>query len=101
MPTGIKPTEQFQSEERRELPPQETLLAGTRAITRGCIEWQSYKGGYLVRYKNLKGYVIQRRFKDADSSGDLFIRCIGKLREDLFAIRTGYWEGLDESRTIR
>jgi len=39
----------------------ENLLPGTKAIMKGTVEVGAYRKGYLVRYMDLKGSVMQRQ----------------------------------------
>ena len=50
----------------------ENLLPGTKAIMKGTVEVGSYRKGYLVRYKNIEGGVMQRQFKTVDEAMRIF-----------------------------
>ena len=60
--------------------PQEALKPGTDAITRGQIECVPYRGGWLVRYRNLNGYTAHRQFDDPELAHQYMLECMGKLR---------------------
>jgi hypothetical protein len=66
---------------------QENLLPDTHAIMSGTIEETSYRGKWLVRWKDLNGGTIQRKFATVDESHDFFLQCVDMLRADLRAQR--------------
>jgi len=74
--------------------PQESLLPGTHAIVKGQVENIPYRGGRLVRYKNLSGYVTQQRFVSADEAHIFFLRCVDVLKVELVERRDNkfVWE---------
>ncbi|MGA3168077.1 MAG: hypothetical protein ABSA41_12480 [Terriglobia bacterium] len=59
---------------------QERLLPGTRAITKGTLEWRPYHGRWLVRFKHLSGSVNQRMFDNPDETQEFFLSCLEILR---------------------
>lgn len=63
--------------------PQESLLPGTDAITKGQVENVPYRGKRLVRYRNLQGYTTQRQFENGDESDTFFWECVEKLKQEL------------------
>jgi hypothetical protein len=62
---------------------QESLLPGTDAIPKGEICCQRFRGGWLVRYKNLNGYTLQFKCEDPEVASTLTIGFITQLRGDL------------------
>jgi hypothetical protein len=68
--------------------PAEALLPGTDAIMRGSVEWGRYRGGWLVRYRNLEGYTAQGQFDNPDLAHAYALECIAKLRAEIR--ETGY-----------
>jgi hypothetical protein len=52
--------------------PQESLLSGTDAITRGTVEIGHRRGSLLVRVKDLRGYSWQRTFSAADRDAAMY-----------------------------
>jgi hypothetical protein len=61
----------------------ELLLPGTDAIARGTLEMSPYRGRWLVRYKNLSGYVAQRQFERTAEARMFFDECLEKLRAEV------------------
>jgi hypothetical protein len=66
---------------------QENLLPNTHAIQKGVIEEVSYRGKWLVRWKDAHGSVIQRKFETVDESHPFFLECVEKQRALLRADR--------------
>jgi hypothetical protein len=62
---------------------QESLLPDTYAIRRGEIEEVLHRGKWLVRWKDLNGIVVQRKFATVDESHPFFLECVNRLREQL------------------
>ena len=50
----------------------ESLLPGTDAIKSNTVEWDSYRGGYLVRWKNGNGIVRKITTKDWNEADRTF-----------------------------
>ncbi len=73
------------------LPPmQEALLPGTKAIMKGTVEWNSYRHGYLVRYKSCGGSVQQRQFQDREQANAQFWRFCDEMARE---VRAATWNG--------
>jgi hypothetical protein len=68
----------------------ENLLPDTHAIQKGTIEEVEYRGKWLVRWKDLKGSVIQRKFDTTDESHPFFLACVNKQRETLKETSHGF-----------
>ena len=54
----------------------EALLPGTDAITNGTLEWDRYKGKWLVRYKERNGTVhrlITADYQEADAAFEKYL----------------------------
>lgn len=66
-------------------PVQEALERGTYAIKKGEIEWDARGKGYSVRYKNLAGYVVRRKFTPTEQGFDDSWDFFWKLKEKLEA----------------
>lgn len=60
------------------------MLPDTKAILKGTVEIGPYRKGYLVRYKNLKGYTMaQRQFKDPNDASDFFWHCVDEMKKEI------------------
>jgi hypothetical protein len=57
---------------------QENLLPGTRALPRGTVEWSSYKGRELIRYRRLDGETWQR-ITGPGEAAKFFQECVKNL----------------------
>jgi len=69
--------------------PQESLLPNTQAIMRGTLEWSATPGGTLIRYKDLKGYVQQRKFRQDEfiQAEICFCAFLDKLKVEAKSLR--------------
>ena len=60
----------------------EALLRDTDAIKRNTLEWGTYRGGYLVRYKNGQNVVKRVQTKSWDEANAAFEKFLKEMREN-------------------
>jgi hypothetical protein len=58
----------------------EALLRDTDAIKRNTLEWYTYHGGYLVRYKNGSNMVNRVQTKSWDEANAAFEKFLKAMR---------------------
>ena len=63
----------------------ESLSPDTDAIPRASVEFQTLASHILVRYRNLEGAMMQRKFKDHEREKvmQLLSTCVSMLREEV------------------
>jgi hypothetical protein len=61
----------------------ERLLPRTEAIPRLTAQWEHYKDGFLVRYRNAEGSVTQRFIHDPEEAQQLFLEMTARLKEEV------------------
>ena len=59
----------------------EALLPDTDAIKNNTLEWDTYRGGYMVRYKNAAGVVTRCTTKSWDEANTAFEKYLQEMRE--------------------
>jgi hypothetical protein len=70
---GEKPAEQPAK-------PAECLLPNTRAMLKGTVETEAYRGKTLVRYRDLNGYTHRLLISDPDQAHEQFLKWVHELR---------------------
>jgi hypothetical protein len=60
----------------------ESLSPGTDAIKRNTLEWESYRGGWLVRWKDRTGTVRKVSTKDWNEADRAFTEFLEKMRAE-------------------
>lgn len=60
----------------------EALLPDTDAIKRNTLEWEPYKGKWLVRYKNSKGFVKRVITADWNEADQAFMTYLEEMRQE-------------------
>ena len=58
----------------------EALLPGTDAIRKNTLEWEGYRGGWLVRWKNGQGIVKKIVTKDYIEADRVFTQWRKEMR---------------------
>lgn len=61
----------------------ESLLPDTDAIKRNTLEWDNYRGGYLVRYKTQNGSVQRCQTKSWDEANAAFEKFLQEMRASI------------------
>lgn len=61
---------------------EETLLPGTRMIPRATLQWESYRGKELVRFRHHNGIVHRGLFESPAEAEHFFFVQLEKLKEE-------------------
>lgn len=61
----------------------EALLPHTDAIRTLSIEWTTYRGKHLVRYRNREGLTCRKQTPDPQEAEQFFKECLYKLRQEV------------------
>ena len=61
--------------------PAEALSPDTDAIKKDTLEWTPYRNGYLVRYKDGRGYVRRIHTNSWDEANTTFEKFLEEMRQ--------------------